>query len=485
MIFSSVLTLSAVLMTPTDTSITLPPAAEAPIVIEANDGSTVPAMRGTLQVRERRSDPNSRLITLHYVRFPSTAAEPGAPIVYLAGGPGGSGIATAKGQRFALFMALREFGDVIAFDQRGTGASSDLPECTSRIVEPADRVLSDAERTDLYRAAARECAAFWYDKGVDLKGYSTLESAADLDALRLHLGAEKISLWGISYGTHLALAAMKTMAERLDRVILASAEGLGQTVKLPVGTDAYFERLQKAVDTQPAAKAIFPDLRSLMDGVHRQLDAQPVSLAITDDDGEEQRVVIGRATMQGIAAGMIADPASAVILLHMYRDIAAGGTGMLNMVIPRYFMPGGPIRLSAMPTAMDVASGISEERLALATEQGRSALLGLAVNFPMPQLRGALPGLDLGDEFREEARSDVPTLLLTGTLDGRTYPQEQTEAVAGLDNLSRVTVENAGHNLYMLTPEVTDAIEAFMRGEEVPDTLVVPLPDFASPSPPG
>ncbi|NTZ42683.1 alpha/beta hydrolase [Altererythrobacter sp. SALINAS58] len=473
------------LAAPAETAVTIPAASEMPIVFEASDGSSVPALRGSLQVLERRGDPDSRQITLHYVRFPATTAEPGAPIVYLAGGPGGSGIGTAKGERFSLFMALREFGDVIAFDQRGTGEASDLPDCTSNIVEPGDRVLSDTERTGLYRAAARECAAFWEGNGIDLKGYSTLESAADLDDLRSHLGAEKISLWGISYGTHLALAAMKTMPERLDRVILASAEGLAQTVKLPARTDAYFMRLQKAIDKQPAARAMFPDIRSLMDQVHRQLDAEPISLSVIDKDGKEQSVLITRATMQGIAAGMIADPASAAILLHMYREIAAGGTGMLHMVIPRYFMPGGPIRLSAMPTAMDVASGISEERLTLVTRQGRTALLGLALNFPMPQIRDELSELDLGDGFREEARSDVPTLLLTGTLDGRTYPDAQLEAVAGLSNLSRVTIENAGHNLFTVSPEVLAAINAFFRGTEVPDTIIAPLPDFTSPIPEG
>ena len=292
-------------------------------------------------------------------------------------------------------------------------------------------------------------------------------------------------MWGISYGTHLALAAMKTMPDRLDRVILASAEGLAQTVKLPARTDAYFARLQAAIDSQPAAKAIFPDIRSMIRQVHGQLEAKPVTLTVKDDEGGEQQVVIDRATMQGIASGMIADPASAAILLHMYRELAAGGTSMLHMVIPRYFMPGGPIRLDAMPTAMDAASGIGEARLARVTEQGRTALLGLALNFPMPQIRDAIPGLDLGDAFRQEPRSDVPTLLLTGTLDGRTYPEGQAEAVAELGNVTRVSIRNAGHNLFMTTPEVTRAIEAFLNGGAVPAEIVVPLPDFTSPTPPG
>ena len=91
-------------------------------------GQEVEAVRGYFDVQEDRRDPRSRWIRLGYVKFPSTSARPGPPIVYLAGGPGGSGVRTAAGPRFPLFMALREVADVIAFDQRGTGLSNHIPE---------------------------------------------------------------------------------------------------------------------------------------------------------------------------------------------------------------------------------------------------------------------------------------------------------------------------------------------------------------------
>jgi len=94
-----------------------------PYVFENNKKEKVDAEFGTLLVPENRSKPDSNLIELAFVRFKSTAQNPGPPIVYLAGGPGGSGIFTAKDARFPLFMALREIADVIAFDQRGTGFS--------------------------------------------------------------------------------------------------------------------------------------------------------------------------------------------------------------------------------------------------------------------------------------------------------------------------------------------------------------------------
>jgi len=92
-----------------------------PRVFESASGQKVDVEFGELTVPENRQKADSRLIQLAFVRFKSTSKNPASPIVYLAGGPGGSGIAAARGTRFPLFMAMREVADVIAFDQRGVG----------------------------------------------------------------------------------------------------------------------------------------------------------------------------------------------------------------------------------------------------------------------------------------------------------------------------------------------------------------------------
>ncbi len=455
-------------------------AGDEPFVFKTADGQATDAIRGSFQVPEHRADPGSRMLTLRYVRFPSTSAKPGSPIVYLSGGPGGSGIQTATRERFPLFMAMRQFGDVIALDQRGTGASDDTPVCEPKTAPSDSEQMTDEAYAAAYRAAALECAAFWKAKGIDLRGYTTVESARDLDALRVHLGAEKISLWGISYGTHLSLAAIALMDDRLDRVVMASAEGLDQTVKLPARTDAYFDRMQAAVDGDPRAKAAYPDIKALIRRVHQRLQDKPVLLTLKDRDGADAEVLLQRRTLQMIEAGAIADPDGAVMMLAIYRAADTGDYRPLAEVMQRFFGPGEPLKMQAMPLAMDVASGIGDERLALVEMQAKTALLGDSLNFPMPHLRAAFPELDLGDDFRNAPTSHVPTLLLSGTLDGRTYPESQREAVAGLNHLQVITVVNAGHNLFMTSPEVTAAIERFMRVEPVKSAqIIVPAPDFA------
>ncbi len=454
-------------------------------LFKSADGQTTDAIHGSLQVPENRSDPNSRMLTLRYVRFPATTKKRGAPIIYLSGGPGGSGIQAAGQRRFPLFMAMRQFGDVIALDQRGTGASDDTPVCEPAKAPSESAVLTDEAFNAAYREAALECAAFWKVKGVDLRGYNTNESVRDLDSLRRHLGADRISLWGISYGTHLALAALKQMDDRLDRVVIASAEGLDQTVKLPARTDAYFDRLQAVVDGIPAAKAAYPDIKALIARVHGKLHDNPVMLHLKNAKGENTQVVLQRRTLQMVEGGAISDPESAMSMLAVYRAADAGEYRPIAGIIQQFFSPGTPMTMRAMPLAMDVASGIDSERLALVEKQATTALLGDYLNFPMPQLSATFPQLDLGDGFRKAPVSHVPTLLLTGTLDGRTYPESHQEATAGLDQLQTITIVNAGHNLFMTTPEVTAAIERFMRREPAASpTILAPVPTF-TPPPPG
>ncbi|WP_138510393.1 alpha/beta fold hydrolase [Maricaulis alexandrii] len=454
-------------------------AEETPIQFTAQSGDSVAAFQGHLDVPENRADPDSRMIRVSYVRFPATTDTPGHPIVYLAGGPGGSGSATARAHRFELFMQMRQHGDVIAFDQRGTGDSTELPACTSSVVIADTQPATDDEIASAYRAAVEECGAFWQGEGVDLTGYTTSDSVADLSDLRAHLGAEQIDLWGISYGSHLALAALDEIPDEIGRVVIASAEGLDQTVKLPARTDAYIARLQAAVDSQPAARAAYPDIAGLMRRVHARLEANPMPLEIPQADGSMAPFLLQRHHLQEYAAGLISDPNWARIMLALYASLDAGEPGLAIGLLQRFHTPGEPITLRAMPTAMDLASGIGDARLATVEAQARDSLLGAYLNFPMPQIRGAWDGFDLGDAFRTPPTGDTPVLLLTGTLDGRTYPEGQAEAVAGLSQATQVLVHNAGHNLFMSSPEVHDVIHTFMRAEPVMvHDITVDLPDF-------
>lgn len=438
---------------------------ETAITFEAGSGEKVAAMQGSFEVPENRSNAQSRKIPINYVRFPATGENAGPPIVYLAGGPGGSGIRTAKYRRFQLFMMMRQFGDVIALDQRGTGALHTTPNCESSKVLPLDEAMSDTAYYEIHRQAFTECLGIWKEMNVDILGYTTPESVLDLDALRTHLGADKITLWGISYGSHLALAALKQMEDRIHKVIIASAEGLDQTIKMPFRTDAYFSRLQDAINLNDAAREQFPDIKVLMRRVHTKLEKNPIPLTF-EKNGESVTLLLQPRDMQQFASSSISDPAYAWQILQIYAALDHGITEPLVPILQRYTQPGKPITFPAMSYAMDLASGQSDSRYKQVMRQAQTALLASHLN-PTIHYTGLVANLDLGDEFRKAPQSDVPTLLFSGTLDGRTYIESQREAIAGLSNSTAITVVNAGHNLFMSSPKVTEIIERFMRDEEI------------------
>ena len=455
---------------------------EQAIEFKANSGEKTDAVAGHFLVPENRANPESRKIRVNYVRFPATGDKKGPPIVYLSGGPGGSGIGTAKWRRFPLFMALREYGDVIALDQRGTGQSEQVPRCTSDHAVPLDKRANQAQVQAAYLSAARQCLSKWRADGTDVYGYTTIQNAQDINDLRVHLKAQKVSLWGISYGSHLAFAAMKQFPEYIDKVILASAEGLDQTVKLPAETDAYFAKLQTVINQQELRQQI-PDLVGLMRRVHTKLDNTPISLAIPQKDGSNQQMLFQKEHLQMLASQMIADPNQYLaMLIQTYWGLDKGNTQMLEGILQRGIFTDEPISFRLMPLAMDVASGITQKRLTVVKSQAEQSLLGENLNFPMPLLNKVDTKLDLGDSFREEIVSDIPTLLFTGSLDGRTYPREQAEAIAGLTQAVHIEVTYAGHNLYTASPKVLERMLQFLADQRVDRSKIeLPLPILSMP----
>jgi pimeloyl-ACP methyl ester carboxylesterase len=187
-------------------------------------------------------------------------------------------------------------------------------------------------------------------------------------------------------------------------------------------------------------------------------------------------VRVGGFAIQMLAGSLVANPPTLAMLPGLYRSLDAGKLEALTPFLGQMAGVGG---VSGMPEAMDLASGISPRRLALIQREAKTAAFGDALNFPMPHLLGAVPGVDLGEDFRRPIRIDHPSLLVQGTLDGRTPLEEQAEVAAQFRRRAQITVENAGHNVFEAHPEVQTLLVRFFRGEAVPDTkLVVPPPNF-------
>jgi len=447
-----------------------------PYTFENDKKEKVDAEFGTLLVPENRSNPQGNLLELAFVRFKSTAKNPGPPIVYLAGGPGGSGIFTAKGSRFPLFMALREVADVVAFDQRGTGFSKPNLGCYDRLALPLDVAPTREAAIKELRENSRSCISYWRDiQRVDLTGYNTNENADDLDDLRKALGVNQISLWSISYGTHLAFATMRRHPQSIYRAILAGTEGPDHTYKLPGNIQKHLEDLAAVIKADPEIGKEIPDFLGLMKSVFDRLDAQPETVEITDPETKlKVKVIVNKFVMQYIVANNIGTTVTARFPALFYRASKGDFTNPAQVWLSQSRSGIG----SAMSYMMDCASGWTAARRERIAREAKGTLLEDIFNFPFPDVCEEWKAPDLGDAFRAPLRSDVPVLFISGTLDARTPVSNAEEYRTGFPNSTHIIIEGAVHSdpLFLSSLKIKEGMIEFLKGQAVTTTKITAAP---------
>ena len=445
-----------------------------PYVFEAASKEKVEAELGRLLVPENRSRPQSRLVELAFVRFKCTSTNPASPIVYLAGGPGGSGIAAARGTRFPLFMAMREVADVIALDQRGVGLSKPDLDCFEPIDYPVDKPPNRAELLDAFRRASRACADRLRQQGADLSGYNTNESADDLEDLRKALGAKKISLWAISYGTHLSLATVRRHERSVDRVILAGVEGLTQTIKLPSNVQRHLEQIDRLVKSDPEVGRDVPDLLGLMDRVFGQVEREPVVVEVTDPRTQQKaRVTINKLALQILTVNSLGGGEAA--LPARFYAMSKGNFSLAAQDWVGFISRGLSSLGSAMSYMMDCFSGVSAARRRQIEEEAKTCLLADVIDLPHPYICDAWGSPDLGDGFRQDPTSNIPALFISGTFDVRTPVTNAEEVRRGFPNSEHLIIEGAVHSdpLFLSSPRIKEVMLEFMKGQKISTTRIV------------
>jgi prolyl oligopeptidase len=437
-----------------------------PYLFRSASGS-VEAELGRLSLPESRRTATSRNIELAFVRFPSTAKKPGPPIVFLAGGPGGSGIEAAKGPLFALFQSLRAVGDVIALDQRGTGMSKPSLDCHEAWRLPYDQPAT-AERV---LAAAvehsRACAEALRATGIDLTAYNTQESADDLEDLRRALGVPRLSLWSVSYGTQLALMTIRRHEASLDRVVLAGVQGPDQALRLPQEVQNQMREIGRLVQADSQAGATVPDLPALMKRVMERLDREPVTVQMEDTISKTTvSVTLGGFDLRWMTAERLGSRDGIRGLPALFQEMDGGDFSALAKFA---FRNRKGWLGSAVPYLMQCATGSSEERLARIRNEKGQALLGDVPNFPFPGICQGWGVGELGSELRSPVSSRLPVLMISGTLDSRTSLADAEEVRHGLPNSVHLVIEGAGHgnDLLLSSPEIAQTVMSFLQRQEV------------------
>lgn len=447
----------------------------------AFDGSPLAGELGRLHVPERHDHPQGPSIELAFVRYRTTNPHPGAPIVFLAGGPGASGVATSGPIATHPQLRLLEHADVIGLDQRGTGLTR--PDLDRAFVErlsdgkPASR---DEVAAAFSRAAAR-CAAHWESIGVDLSAYDTGESAEDIDALRRALGVPRLVLYGSSYGSHLGLAYLRHHEAQVERALFLSVEGPDHTWKLPSVVQQRLEAVAVLAAESEEIRTNLPDLL----GTVRTLEAQLARTTITIPGPDNLPLRLGPFDLHCWIANALGSTTGIAALPAGLRRLERGDFTPLAETARELRR----IEVRAMPLAMDCASGASPARWRrIAVERGtRENLLGDAIHAPyLPEGCTVCGCEDLGEEFRAPLHSDVPVVFVSGELDARTPPENVEEIRTGFPRSAHVRVTNASHDARgLMAEEFRDLLQAFLRGEPVTSIRITLPPIPFEPLPAG
>jgi pimeloyl-ACP methyl ester carboxylesterase len=172
---------------------------------------------GTMTVAVNPDADNGRTVSFPVVivRAPAGAAQLD-PVIYLHGGPGGDVVSGLARQLRSGALPITSDRDWIFFDERGTGLSVPLLDCGQLPLSDAGVTSDDgAERL---QACGRNLAG----KGIDLSQYNSATIVKDIRALRQELRITSYTLFGISYGTRVAMAVMQHDPEGLRAAVLDS-----------------------------------------------------------------------------------------------------------------------------------------------------------------------------------------------------------------------------------------------------------------------
>ncbi len=399
-----------------------------------------------LVVPEDRDAPKSQEIKLAVAVMHSLADDPEPdPVVFLAGGPGGAAIETLEN---FVTSPMLETRDLVLFDQRGTGLSEPSLDCPERVeVVTADLSRAESHEFELVEMgkATVACRKRLEREGIDLSAYNTEANAADVAALRVALGIDEWNLYGVSYGTRLALATMRSHPEGIRSVVLDSVypTDVGALEIYTTGAAAAFERLVDACNVDSACSVQQAGLGETVAALVDKYNETPAeitistgkTLLITGDDiyagvFDAMQITESIPTLPAIIES-IADGDTGLLEVQAEQGVAAVGTPMKGMFLS----------MECADTGHSGGAATRAAQRAAGTESPATVIVRFA----------AQPYCDdwnvesLPRSFRRPVRSKIPALVLAGSLDPITPASDSKRAARTLKNATYVEFAGYGH----------------------------------------
>jgi pimeloyl-ACP methyl ester carboxylesterase len=412
---------------------------------------------GTVDVPENWSEPEGRRLQLGYVVLKSTGAEPlPDPVIHLGGGPGLSPLTAAESWA-NVFALLRQERDVVLFDQRGTRLSEPLRcEAYTAILavdSPTDKAttppaypaeISDPEALlqaarEKYGPVTDACVDELLETGVDLTQYNSLASASDVIALVTALGYDTYNLYGVSYGTRLALEVMRSHPESgLRSVVLDSTYPPEIKSYEEFPQEPHQPAIQLFADCaqDDACNAAYPHLKERFVALLDQMRAEPVVAADGKDITDRDLIAV----MQTLGANIPVVPYVPRMIAELERGEAETFLGIANGTL---FAPvaesaavGGtpePDELAATPEVLDVDDFSPGRRFVLDVQ----AHVEEGLSGESSEFLHLLGELDTGQHERQTLRDFVDR-----TFPGSERAETRATLQAAIDAMSDADVQD-------------------------------------------
>ncbi|MFP7723437.1 alpha/beta fold hydrolase [Lysobacter sp. A3-1-A15] len=413
-------------------------------------GKSTEAMCADFEVPEDPRAPGGRAIALKLAWLPATGSGGGTgdPVFFLAGGPGQAATEHAATVNAAL-REVRKQRDIVLVDQRGTGGSNPL-DCLDADGKPLSLEVAEAASADQLAAFARECLA-GLEGRADPRLYTTTHAVADLEAVRLAIGAPQVNLVGGSYGTRVAQQYAATYPQQTRSLVLDGVVPNDLVVGGEFGhtfEDA-LELQTEHCSTLPACKARFPvDTRTRLAQVMETLEAAPVQVEYRDPStGESRSATVTPDHVVGLAFFFSYAPQTAALLPLVLDEAAQGRYAPLMALSDLMTQSTGDQMTRGMQWSVLCAEDADRIDSVVA---GGDTLLGPEVTTLFFAACDAWPHGERGADFTAPLRSDVPTLLLSGTLDPVTPPRYGEAVAAGLANGRHLVLQGQGHGTLAL-----------------------------------
>jgi len=241
---------------------------------------------GFLTVPEDRSRPRGRTIQLAVAIFrTSNTSVPSSstPDLYLTGGPGGDLLSSWGAYVSTNNLSDLTLGhDLIMFDQRGTGYSKPALNCqefANLSSSTENQNLTAEQGKALYVQAGQQCHDRLVKAGIDLRAYTTIANATDVHDLISALHYKQVNLYGVSYGTRLALTVMHLFPNDIRSVVLDSTLPTQNNLftSLPAVTQHAIDVLFQGCAAYPHCNTTYPQLQSVFYKLVTDLNANPVT----------------------------------------------------------------------------------------------------------------------------------------------------------------------------------------------------------------